>query len=103
MHRQAFQDNYKTPLNWYKAWMQNLNKEQLEVDIASGLDVKLHCPVLYVDATLEAIRLPGGAELTRPLIDDLTVKTVVASHWLQLEKANELNEILEEFFIGILA
>ena len=102
LHRQIFQDNYKTPLNWYKSWMRNVNKEQLVADIIAGLDRKLHCPVLFVEATLEVIKIPGGAENTRPLIDNLSIRDVASSHWLQLEKPNELNKILEEHFIGAL-
>ena len=82
--------------------MRNVNKEQLVADIIAGLDRKLHCPVLFVEATLEVIKIPGGAENTRPLIDNLSVRDVASSHWLQLEKPNELNKILEEHFIGAL-
>ncbi len=33
----------------------------------------------------------------RPLVLDLKVENVSGGHWLQLEKADEVNKILEEF------
>lgn len=36
-------------------------------------------------------------ELMRPLVPDLKVETVNGGHWLQLEKTDEVNRILEGF------
>jgi hypothetical protein len=36
-------------------------------------------------------------EQMRPLVLDLKVENVSGGHWLQLEKADEVNKILEEF------
>ena len=36
-------------------------------------------------------------EQMRPLVPDLKVEHVNGGHWLQLEKADEVNKILEEF------
>ena len=36
-------------------------------------------------------------EQMRPLVPDLKVENVNGGHWLQLEKADEVNKILEEF------
>ncbi len=36
-------------------------------------------------------------ELMRPLVSDLKVEHVSGGHWLQLEKADEVNKILEGF------
>ncbi len=33
----------------------------------------------------------------RPLVPELKVEKVNGGHWLQLEKADEVNEILEKF------
>lgn len=40
------------------------------------------------------------AEHMRPLVPDLKVETLSGGHWLQLEKADEVNKILEEFIEG---
>ena len=37
------------------------------------------------------------AEQMRPLVPNLKVENVDGGHWLQLEKADEVNKILEEF------
>lgn len=36
-------------------------------------------------------------EQMRPLVPDLKVEHVNGGHWLQLEKADEVNKILREF------
>lgn len=36
-------------------------------------------------------------EQMRPLVPDLKVENLNGGHWLQLEKAEEVNKILEEF------
>jgi soluble epoxide hydrolase / lipid-phosphate phosphatase len=36
-------------------------------------------------------------EQMRPLVPDLKVENLDGGHWLQLEKADEVNKILEEF------
>jgi len=36
-------------------------------------------------------------KLMRPLVPDLKVENVNGGHWLQLEKADEVNKTLEEF------
>lgn len=36
----------------------------------------------------------------RPFVPDLKVETVNGGHWLQLEKEDEVNKILEEFILG---
>ena len=36
-------------------------------------------------------------ELMRPQVPDLKVENVNGGHWLQLERADEVNRILEEF------
>ena len=41
-----------------------------------------------------AIDFPGRM---RPLVPDFKVENVNGGHWLQLEKADEVNRILEEF------
>ena len=35
----------------------------------------------------------------RPLVPDLKVENVNGGHWLQLEKPDEVNKILEEFMV----
>lgn len=40
------------------------------------------------------------AKQMRPFVPDLKVESVNGGHWLQLEKADEVNKILEEFILG---
>lgn len=59
-------------------------------------------PVLYVESSHDPIS--GGEraiQSMQALIPDLTVKKVASGHWVQLEKAAEVNTILEEFIKAV--
>jgi pimeloyl-ACP methyl ester carboxylesterase len=40
------------------------------------------------------------ASQMKPNVPDLTVENLDCGHWIQLEKADEANRILEKFFEG---
>ena len=55
-------------------------------------------PTLLIASTSYFITVTiNFPEQMRPLVPDLKVKNVNGGHWLQLEKADEVNKILEEF------
>ena len=55
-------------------------------------------PTLLIASTSYVITVTiNYPELMRPLVPDLKVENVNGGHWLQLEKADEVNKILEEF------
>ena len=56
-------------------------------------------PVLLLTASKDPIGTPARAELsTRPFAPDMRVKQIDAGHFMMLEKADEVNEALREFF-----
>ncbi|KAI9792960.1 MAG: hypothetical protein M1816_001282 [Peltula sp. TS41687] len=56
-------------------------------------------PVLLITAANDPVVPPSSAEAaTRPFAPDLRTEQVEAAHWLQLEKKDEVNAILESFF-----
>jgi soluble epoxide hydrolase/lipid-phosphate phosphatase len=55
-------------------------------------------PTLLISSTDNVITVTANfAEQMRPLVPDLKVERVSGGHWLQLEKADEVNKILDEF------
>ncbi len=73
----------------------------ITADIPTG-QAQLNKPVLLITATKDAVGLASLAEGgTRPYAPDLRVKPVEAGHWVQLEKKDETNAILEEFFLEV--
>ena len=58
-------------------------------------------PTLLLTASQDPIGTPGRAELgTRPYAPDFRVQEIDSGHFLMLEKADEVNEALREFFEG---
>lgn len=54
-----------------------------------------------VAAKQDPVGAPKFAESMKAYVADLTWKEVDAGHWLQLEKSDEVNGILEDFFNGV--
>jgi pimeloyl-ACP methyl ester carboxylesterase len=93
--------DFSPAMNWYRSEMAGLSLPD-DTNATPPLDPKLHLPVLYVESSLDPVSsgeraIPG----LQALISDLTVKKVATGHWLQLEKADEVNAILEEFVTGV--
>jgi soluble epoxide hydrolase/lipid-phosphate phosphatase len=89
--------NFSPAMNWYRSAISGQNLPD-ETTASSPLDPKLHMPVLYVESSHDPIS--GGEraiQSMQALIPNLTVKKVASGHWVQLEKAAEVNTILEEF------
>ena len=59
----------------------------------------IHKPSLLVLCEKDYIAIPQLMEESmRPFAKDMEVKTVDCGHWLLLEKTDEVNEILKDFF-----
>jgi soluble epoxide hydrolase / lipid-phosphate phosphatase len=89
--------NFSPAMNWYRCVISGLNLPD-ETSVSPPLDPKLYMPVLYVESSHDPIS--GGERAIQgmqALIADLTVKKVASGHWVQLEKAAEVNTILEEW------
>ncbi|KAL8869462.1 MAG: hypothetical protein Q9174_004256 [Haloplaca sp. 1 TL-2023] len=98
-HKEIFSaknGGYEGGLNWYKAQMGQINAK----DEASVPEERqhVHKPSLLVLCEKDYIAVPKLMEESmRPFAKDMEVKKVDSGHWLQLEKADEVNEILKDF------
>ncbi|KAK9426957.1 Alpha/Beta hydrolase protein [Lipomyces doorenjongii] len=87
---------YAAAANWYRASLHNINEED-EKKIPTSARTLTH-PTLLIASTGYFITVTiNYPEQMRPLVPDLRVENVDGGHWLQLEKADEVNRILEEF------
>lgn len=87
---------YGPALNWYKAQIANLNTPDDEGVSEDDRHVKQ--PTLLVTCGLDYIGVPALQEGgMRPWVKDLKVVELESGHWVQIEKADEVNEILENF------
>ena len=88
---------YGPPLNWYKAEIANLNTP----DDGAVPEERYHIqqPTLLVTCTYDYIAVPKMQEDgMKPYVKDLTVKELPSGHFVQSEKADEVNEVLKAFF-----
>ena len=101
MHKKSFfkeQGGYGPPLNWYKCQMANLNTPD-EAQVPKD-HYYLKVSTLLITCKNDPIGVPVvQVEGMKPWIkkDLLTVVEVDSGHWCQLEKAQEVNEVLEQF------
>jgi len=102
-YHKTMRDDFGPAMNWYRAAIRGLNKEDEQTALAAGeIDAKLHLPVLMISAARDPIA--GGAravEGMRAVVDNLKVETLPTGHWVQLEKADEVNRLLEDFVVGV--
>ncbi|PVH77426.1 putative epoxide hydrolase [Cadophora sp. DSE1049] len=97
LHRKIHQDNYKGGLHWYRAFVEGINNADL---ILISPYWKLHSPALFIDCKKEPLKIPGSRESMSVQFDSLVIKEIEAAHWVQLEKPDEVNMILEDFITG---
>lgn len=99
-HLEIFNGQWQAPMNWYRAGLVwNLWEDEEKEAIANGLDVKLNMPVLVVLEPAEMAFLQEKNQ--RELCTDWRVRgTDGGGHWVQLEKKDQVNGWLEEFFQG---
>lgn len=74
----------------------DVNAEYAKSEKNGGI---LDFPVLYIDAKHDAVcspsTTPNMGESQRSAVKDLTYETIEAGHWVQLEKPEEVNKVLE--------
>lgn len=100
IHNRIFASNnggYGPPLNWYNCQMGDHNDED-EASIPKER-AYVEQPTLLVTCSGDPVAPPDFVEGgTRSFIRNLKVKQVDTGHWLLLEKPDEVNGILKDFF-----
>jgi soluble epoxide hydrolase / lipid-phosphate phosphatase len=96
-------DNFGPAMNWYRAATWGLNVEDEKAALTSGqIDGKLHMPVLMLSASRDPLGgVTKAAENMNKVAADLKVETLPAGHWVQMEEAEKVNGLLEEFVVGV--
>ncbi|KAF2848616.1 alpha/beta-hydrolase [Plenodomus tracheiphilus IPT5] len=84
------------PTAWYLN--HDVNEEYSKSEKNGGV---LEFPVLFIDAKYDSVCSPSVspklAEPQKEACKDLTYETVEAAHWLQLEKPDDVNRVLEKW------
>jgi pimeloyl-ACP methyl ester carboxylesterase len=90
-------------MNWYRSTIHGLNQEDEQSALAANdIDATLHLPVFMIAASRDPIA--GGTtavERMRAAVENLKVETLPTGHWVQLERAEEVNALLEGFVMGV--
>ncbi|KAH7219833.1 Alpha/Beta hydrolase protein [Fusarium oxysporum] len=86
---------YGPAINWYRAALRNINEED-ERKITTAAHVLTH-PTLLIASTNVITATMNIPEQMLPFVPDLIVEQVAGGHWLQLEKPDEVNKILDKF------
>lgn len=89
---------YRGGCNWYKAQMGNINAADEEAVPAERR--RIEKPTLLVTCTDDYVAVPALQEgqMREFAVGGMEVKQVEAGHWVQLEKAEEVNAVLKDFF-----
>lgn len=104
-HRKVFEEGYDASVCWYKRAIRNLGVEEEQEKLKKGeIRSKIGKETLMVTglkdvvcrAEIARVRMKGSVERGM-----LKVVDVDAGHWIMLEKKEETNRILEEFFEGV--
>ena len=91
---------YGPGLNWYKSQIRNLDSEN-EASIPEERK-SIQQPTLLLTCRDDPIGVPVLQEAaTKPFVRNLTIKQIDTGHWPQLEKPDEVNEILKTFLEGL--
>lgn len=84
-------------LNWYKAQMARVNAADEEALPSERYHIDK--PTLLVVCTKDPVAIPAiQIEGTKPYVKELEIESLESGHWVQLAKANEVNEMLKGFF-----
>ncbi|CAG5186751.1 uncharacterized protein ALTATR162_LOCUS11693 [Alternaria atra] len=91
------QEGFEAPLRWYKAFLQGINSaDEDEIRSTSGM---IEQPALFIAAQRDTVGVPAlQLNMTLPFSPALQIRTVDAGHFVHIEKAEEVNEALHEFF-----
>lgn len=83
------------PLNWYRTRKVNFDDE---VHLAADMkDFKFKMPAMLVMAERDKALPPAMADGVERFFENLTKKTVDASHWCLWQTADEINALIKEF------
>jgi soluble epoxide hydrolase/lipid-phosphate phosphatase len=91
---------YEAPLNWYKSVIANTDAPNWSRISPKGLILRQ--PVVFVGGNLDPITRPESVGVAaeegqkQGFLLDVQVKYLDAGHWLQLEKRQEVSNILKE-------
>lgn len=87
---------HQGPLNWYKSAMRGINlTDESEF---SEEDKFCQLPALLVVSDQDYVtRADMQTQNTSKWVKELCIETLHCGHWIQLEKADELHKLLEDF------
>ncbi|KAL8687440.1 MAG: hypothetical protein Q9218_006387 [Villophora microphyllina] len=87
---------FRGGLCWYKAQMARVNAADEEALPPERYHINK--PALLITCSKDRVGIPTiNIEGMKPYAKQLEVETFDSGHWVQLEKANEVNEILKRF------
>ncbi|KAL9043787.1 MAG: hypothetical protein Q9214_003035 [Letrouitia sp. 1 TL-2023] len=100
LHRKIFSagnGGYTGGLNWYNVQIANLNTP--DDDTIPKERYYVEQPALLVTCSLDMVGVPSLQMAdTETYVKNLQVKNLECSHWLMLEKRDETNRTLKDFF-----
>ena len=103
-HREIFSrpnGTYTPTLNWYRCMLRDYNLTDDETIPKERLTTTQ--PLLFVGSLMDPI---GNAamheDMTKVFAKEAKIRNLEAGHWIQLEKPDELNLELQEFFKEVL-
>ncbi len=84
------------PLNWYKQAMAGItHASEARISGPEYAAKRFEIPTLFVGSKQDMIGIPALQEAgMKDFFDDLTIKSVDASHWIMIEKPKEMWEIV---------
>lgn len=86
------------PCNWYRTRKVNFEDEKnLPADQRKGIKQ----PTLFIQATKDNVLTPDLARGMGKAIPNLSTREVPASHWALWHTPQETNDILREWFEGV--
>lgn len=94
-HRKIMKDEYGPAMNWYRCEMQNLNFKDED---GAGLNPNLNGPVLMVVAKGDPFSNEMLIDGMKAFVANLEIVEINATHWIQIEKPNEVNMALKKHF-----
>ena len=81
-------------VNWYRTRRINWEEEQ------ELLDRKIITqPVLFIQATQDSVLTPELSKGMEKFIPNMTRGEVATSHWAMIQKPDEVNEIIRQWFV----
>jgi soluble epoxide hydrolase/lipid-phosphate phosphatase len=103
-HHAVFGDDYSACLNWYKRGITNLGVEEEAKLLKKGnIKEKIAQETLMIAGLKDAV---SGAQRARVAMTacvekgKLAVVDIDAGHWIMIEKEEETNRALQDFFKG---